>query len=264
MQVNQQILNQKRENDILRIHWRQAPVTCSRCGYTADAGLYDFMDISVHPEWKNVLLDGAFFQWICPECGECSELIYPCRYMDPAFRLTIVLRPGLDWASGAEAVNAMNSRAGGLGVPGYLRRAVGSFYSMQEIVRIREQNLDDRVVNLIKPLLIGQLQSEGKEIWNGFFTGLLPSDPRGKERGWVCYMSLDHDMDQAHEESVLWFDIHMADRTVERCGINRTAYRICEEMLQKSGAGEDDGRYHLYDLSWAIDFHNRQGEETNA
>ncbi len=40
-------------------------------------------------------------------------------------------------------------------------------------------------------------------------------------------------------------------------GINDTAYQICMNILADKDLVKDDGLFHLYDLSWSIDFHNR-------
>lgn len=235
-------------------------IECQHCGYTDQILQYRCMDISVHPEWKQELLQGEFFNWVCPQCGVYSELQYPCRYLDPERKVVVVLRPGLDFDDSQEVLEEMNENLGTLGCTGFLHRAAGNFFSMQEIVCIRDTVLSDKVINLIKPLIIGQLQSAGKEVWNGFFTGIgspVPVDSQGRAEENVMYMSEEGDLNEAYKEKILWFDIHMTDRSIESCGVNMTAYRLCQSMLERSESSFDDGRYHLYDLTWAIDFHNQ-------
>lgn len=71
----------------------------------------------------------------------------------------------------------MNRNLERLELPGMKRRAAGNFYAVQELVRAQDAGLDERVLQLVKPLIIGQLQSQGEVVWNGFFRGYPPRTP---------------------------------------------------------------------------------------
>lgn len=232
-----------------------ATVTCQHCGAEGQIQRFHTMEPALLPEVKQVLLDGSFFQWECPHCGACAEFCYPCRYFDQQSRLSAVLIP----QAGDEAVARANRLLDGLAAPGYLHRVAENFFSLQELLRVRDLELDDRVVQLIKPLLIGQLQMQGLEIWNAFFSHLQLLDETCDEpQSNVLYFS-QGEGEGLYREPVFWLDVHFTDGEVQQHGVNHTAYQLCQRMLEP--LGPDDGLYHLYNLSWAIDYHNQSQNE---
>lgn len=230
-------------------------VRCNQCGETFSMEQFTCFDMASDSCLKERLLAGTFFKWTCPKCGSYSELAYPSWYLDKEAGLCVILRPGLETGKEEDSLDEMNKRLEGLSIPGTRYRAVGNFYAMQEQVRICEANLDDRVVQLIKPLIIGQLQSGGMEVWNGFFINKQQPEESMAQDG-VIYLAENNDHVSAYEESVLWFDIYLTNGETLCQGINFKAYQLCRNQLYQRREEEDDGRFQLYDLSWAIEFHN--------
>lgn len=228
---------------------------CAKCGTVSETREYRGLDLSKNPEGKAELLKGEFFQWRCPECGLEADASYPCWYFDPAAKLGISLVPGIDSSTGDSAIQAMNQNLEGLSLPGMVHRAVGNFYAMQEAVRAQDAGLDHRTVQLVKPLIIGQLQSEGKEVWNGFFQGVSTPEPGEEPVHGVLYASQSQSPE--YGQPIYWYDIHLTSRTVIHAGVNETLFLMCQQMLERLGEQPDDGRFHLYDLNWAISCHNR-------
>lgn len=225
-----------------------ARLQCRECGFTGSFLQIHNIDVSVRPEWKMKLMED-FFEWECPQCGCQAQLCYPCRYFDPEMKLSVVVRPDAD----ADLIGAMNARLGAHPIPGFRRRLAEHFFSLREIVLMRDAGLDDRVVHLLKPLIIGRLQAMDYEIWDGFFSHLeVPVD--GAARDHVLYMNEEEEA--SFREPIFWFCIHLTDGETELHGINRTAYRLCSQTLVKHGDGRDDGAFHLYGLDWAIAVHN--------
>lgn len=238
---------------------RHSRCRCMQCGTISELEEYHGLDLTRYPEGKEELLKGEFFQWGCPKCGMGMKMdtAWPCWYFDPDGKLGIALVPGIDSSDGEDALQAMDRDLEGLGLPGMERRAVGNFYAMQEVVRAHDAGLDDREVQLVKPLIIGQLQSRGEVVWNGFFQGISVPEPDEEPVSGVLYASLDPDGIPAYGQPIYWYDIHLTDRTVIHAGANETLFLMCRQMLEQSGAQPDDGRFHLYDLNWAIRFHDR-------
>ena len=137
------------------------------------------------------------------------------------------------------------------------RRAVGNFYAMQELVRAQEAGIDHRLVQLIKPLIIGQLQSRGEMVWNGFFQGVSTPDPEEEPIHAVLYAAVGPDKTLEYGQPIWWYDIHLTDRRVVHSGVNQVVVQTCQQMLDQMDLPSDDGLFHLYDLNWAIDCHNR-------
>lgn len=230
---------------------------CQQCGEVSELLEYHGFDLVSNPGGKVVLEEGEFFKWRCPKCGFETDIAYPCWYLDPHAKLGVALIPDLTTGSEGDALQRMDQRLGELGRPDMIYRAVGTFFAVQELVHIRDADLDDRVIQLIKPLLIGQLQSQGEVVWNGFFVGAGKAAPGEQEPlNGVLYASEGPDM-SPYGKTIYWFDIHLTNRQVVRMGANEVLFRLCQGLLERTGnAGPDDGRFHLYDLNWAINVHN--------
>lgn len=236
---------------------RHSRSKCMQCGTISQVEEYHGLDLARHPEGKEELLKGAFFQWRCPKCGMEADTAWPCWYSDPQAGLSIALVPGIDSSTGAEAVQAMNRNLEGLGLPGMTRRTAGNFYAMQELVRAQDLGLDHRVIQLMKPLMIGQLQSAGEVVWNGFFQGVSTPDPESEPLHAVLYASIGPNKAPEYGQPVYWYDIHLTNRKIVHTGVNQVIFDMCRQMLDRLGEGPDDGTFRLYDLNWAISCHNR-------
>ena len=230
-------------------------VQCQHCSNVYPAQKINCFDIRLWPEGREVLDQGEFFHPVCPQCGAQAEISYPSRYIDRELGIAAVLTPGIENQDTDELLTRMNRNLEGLAPGGMEHRAVGNFYAMAEQLRIHRHNLNDKAVQLLKPLIIGNLQSQGLEVWNGFFMGLL--HPEGAEQlESTMYVSTQQNEDTVYTEDVYQFDIYLTNGDIIPQGINDTAYQIVMNILKSKGLEEDDGGFHLYDLSWAIDVHN--------
>ena len=165
------------------------------------------------------------------------------------------LIPGVEGQDTGELLQYMNRYMDRLALPGMEHRVVGNFYAMAEQMRIHRHRLNDRAIQLLKPFMIGGLQSRGFEVWNGFFTGIVhPKETKKMDD--TVYFSLQGEDPAVYAETVYQFNIYLTNGEVIPHGINDTAYRICMNILKEKGLAEDDGLFHFYDLSWAIDIHN--------
>ena len=242
------------------IHTTKTTVQCQRCGSIYPTRKIDCFDIGDWPEGRKMLEDGDFFHPRCPECGTISEISYPSRYIDKELGVAAVLVPGIEGQDIDAILESMNGNLEGLGLAGMEHRAVGNFYAMAEQQRIRQHRLNDRAVQLLKPFMIGFLQSQGYEVWNAFFTGILRPE-KAEKRESTVYFSISDNEAEVYGEDVYQFDIYLTNGEIMPQGINDTAYRVVMNMLRGKGLAEDDGLFHLYDLSWAIATHNSMGQE---
>lgn len=125
---------------------RYSQSKCMQCKTMGVLKEYHGLDLSVHPEGKEELLKGEFFQWRCDKCGLEADTAWPCWYYDPEAKLGISLVPGIDSSTGERAVQAMNQNLEGLPLSDMTRRVVGNFYAMQEQVRAQDLGIDHRVI----------------------------------------------------------------------------------------------------------------------
>lgn len=230
---------------------------CMKCQTIGELREYHGLDLSRCPDGKEKLLEGKFFQWRCPKCGLEADTAWPCWYFDPEAKLGVALVPGIDSSNAGEALQVMNRNLEGLELPSMKRRAAGNFYAVQELVQAQDAGLDERVLQLVKPLIIGQLQSQGEVVWNGFFQGVSTPDPAEEPLHAVLYASIGPDKAPEYGQPIYWYDIHLTNRNIIHTGVNQVVFDMCRQMLDRLGEEPDDGRFRLYDLNWAISCHNR-------
>lgn len=142
-------------------------VQCQRCSHIYLAQRINCVDTLLWPEGREVLEEGGFFHPVCPQCQAQAEVSYPSRYIDKELGCAAVLIPGIENQDTRPLFTQMNRHLEELALDGMERRAVGNFHAMAEQVRIHKHHLDDKAVQLLKPLIIGNLQSQGYEVWNG-------------------------------------------------------------------------------------------------
>lgn len=230
-------------------------VQCQHCNSVFTTQRINCIDTLLWPEGRQVLDEGEFFHPVCPQCQTRADLGYPSRYIDRELGIAAVLVPGIENQDTDGLFTHMNHYMDRLALKQMEHRAVGSFYAMAEQMRIHQHHLNDKAVQLLKPLIIGSLQSRGLEVWNGFFMGLLHPE-KAEQLDDTIYFSTQEDTADAYAEDVYRFHIYLTDGSIVPHGINDTAYKLCMNILEKKGLAEDDGLFHLYDLSWAINIHN--------
>lgn len=235
-------------------------VQCRHCHQSFTAQRINCFDTLLWPESRQVLEELTFFRPVCPHCQGMTELLYPSRYIDAELGVTAVLVPDIENQDADEQFSYLNRYLGILSNNCIQHRVVGNFYALAEQMRIRQHGLNDRAVQLLKPLIIGSLQSRGLEVWNGFFMNLIHPETAQKMNDTI-YFSTQEDQSKAYGEDIYQFDIYLTNGDIIPHGINDTAYQICMNIVDAKGFMEDDGQFHHYDLSWAINVHNSLHED---
>lgn len=233
----------------------ETTVQCQHCNHIYVVQRINCIDTLLWPEGRKVLDEEEFFHPVCPQCQTQAEISYPCRYIDKELGCAAVLVPNIENQDTDALLMHMNRSLGNLALSGMEHRAVGNFYAMAEQMRIHRHHLNDKAIQLLKPLIIGNLQSRGLEVWNGFFMGLIHPE-KAEQMTNTLYLSTQENSEDAYAEDVYQFDIYLTNGEILSQGINDTAYQISMNILQEKGLADDDGQFHLYDLSWAISIHN--------
>lgn len=231
-------------------------VQCRNCNSIFTAEMINSIDTFLWPEGREVLDEEKFFHPVCPQCQARAEISYRSRYFDRELGVAAVLIPGIEGTDTHEMFEHMSAYMDRLALPGMEHRAVGSFYAMAEQMRIHKYHLNDKAIQLMKPFIIGNLQSRGFEVWNGFFMERIHPE-KAEQLDDTIYFSTQEDQSNAYSEDIYQFYIYLTNGDVIPHGINDTAYQICMNILADKDLVKDDGLFHLYDLSWSIDFHNR-------
>ncbi len=230
-------------------------VQCCHCNELFVAQRINCFDMLLWPEGRQILNENEFFHPVCPHCHIATEIIYPSRYIDRELGIAAVLIPDIEHQDTDELFSSLNRYMGSLALNGVQHRAVGNFYALSEQMRIHKYHLNDKAVQLMKPFIIGNLQSRGYEVWNGFFMERVHPE-KAEQMDDTIYFSTQEDQSNVYCEDIYQFHIYLTNGDIILHGINDTAYQICMNILADKGLADDDGLFHLYDLSWSIHFHN--------
>ena len=136
----------------------KADLVCPHCKKKSTMTLRACVNVSLHPEEKQQVLDGSFFQYTCPACGEKISISYPILYDDMGKALMIYLLPD-ETEVALEKLNAQQSswsedmlKAAKV----CTMRAVRNINELCEKIKIYDAGLDDRYVELTKAFVFAQ------------------------------------------------------------------------------------------------------------
>ena len=130
--------------------------TCPRCGATITHTYRQFYEVSKRDHRiKDKLLHerGEFFESQCPKCGIRADIMYPLQYVDVDKKLNIFLMPigHPEEKKFLDNVEQYNIR------PGFATRLVADGDALVDKISIFDAGLDDRVVEICKILMWGDL-----------------------------------------------------------------------------------------------------------
>ncbi|MBR3057844.1 MAG: CpXC domain-containing protein [Clostridiales bacterium] len=143
-----------------------ADLTCRKCGKKSKVQLRACVNVSLHPEEKEQILNGSFFKFTCPDCGEQVSIMYPCLYDDMSLALMVYLLPD-DTEDALEKMNAQQDKWS----PEMLKaamvctmRAVRNTNELCEKIKIFDNGLDDRYIELTKAFVFSQFAKQNPDI----------------------------------------------------------------------------------------------------
>lgn len=165
-----------------------AEITCSHCGKKDTISLRACVNVSLHPEEKQQVLDGSFFMYTCPDCKEKTAVSYPLLYDDMGKALMIYLLPGQT----EEALAKLNAQQETWSedmlkaAKVCTMRAVRSINELAEKIKIADAGLDDRFVELSKAFVFAQFLKQ-----NPGFTAVQVLFERQEDKDGLVIFSKD-------------------------------------------------------------------------
>lgn len=123
-------------------------IECPHCKNKSERKPLSSINIDRTPEMRAKVQDLSCFRWRCPVCGTTSLIMDPCLYHDLANQFMVWLREDTP------------ERADFDPLAGYTLRWVVDFNGFREKINILERGLDDRAVEIMKYLLLAQLQRD--------------------------------------------------------------------------------------------------------
>ena len=143
-------------------------VVCPMCGELGKAEIYTSVNVTKNKEYREGVLGGGLFAWVCPSCGYQARLTYPILYNDMKNRFMVYLIPKIDrFQLCDKELEEKYSNIRHLN-----KRVVSDFNSFKEKIFIFESRLDDMAVELTK-VAISQTVSKklgGVEIAEGYLS----------------------------------------------------------------------------------------------
>ncbi|MBR4977685.1 MAG: CpXC domain-containing protein [Bacteroidales bacterium] len=124
----------------------EALAPCTNCGQQQKITVYRSINIADNPELKDKVKDGSLFLWECPHCKQVNLAKYETLYHDPDAKLMVWLIPSGEISETQMQAITMHTKAMG----GYTLRRVNDMGSLMEKVLIRDAELDDVVIEMVK------------------------------------------------------------------------------------------------------------------
>jgi hypothetical protein len=122
------------------------------CEHGFDADVPDAVDLGEKPEVEEAILQGEFLSIRCPNCGKVLKPEFPVYIEDPQAENSIFFVPELDRSAYFRGALAYSLREAN-------RVAIG-YEELVEKFRIKQCNLDDRVVEIVKYYLLSKIMED--------------------------------------------------------------------------------------------------------
>lgn len=123
---------------------------CPHCGHESARKVLTNINVDKTPELRAAVQDLSCFRWVCPNCGVSSLVVDSCLYHDMSNQFMVWLSP----EGKPQGVDGINPLAA------YTLRYVEDLNSFREKINVLERGLEDRAVELMKLLLLFQLQKD--------------------------------------------------------------------------------------------------------
>lgn len=133
----------------------ESTYTCPECGEISGLTLWKSINVNLNPELKPLLLDGSLLTFTCPICSFTQGVSYPLLYHDPAARFMVWLMPDDD--NGTDELNYTGFGKAARLMKGYRLRVVDTFDRLLEKIFIFDNELDDRVLEILRSILLNSV-----------------------------------------------------------------------------------------------------------
>ena len=143
-------------------------IACLKCKKKSDFEFYGSINTMLDPTLKQRVKNFDIFKFICPHCGseqfvnysflyhqmEDKVMIFYCQDEEEVAKVRSLYADDFDTALNAQGESET------IDTTGYRRRIVIGADNLVEKIRIFDAGLEDRLVEIYKVLLYGQMQAE--------------------------------------------------------------------------------------------------------
>ncbi|GAA6291413.1 hypothetical protein F200043G1_41870 [[Clostridium] innocuum] len=174
----------------------------------------------MEPQFRKELLEGVFFKKACPSCGKINTFLHTMIYVDKKHRFVLLVKPKSDLTDKDFSIFQSEKNC--------IRRYLCDPSQVAEKIRMLEDKLDDRAMELLKLKIILREKKKGR----------LPKN--------VVY--------QDQETDTVWFHVQH-DEVEDVIGIWKTSYdAICSKLPPQKNQFEEIDSY------WAVDYLKQSNE----
>lgn len=169
--------------------------SCSKCGRQESV----FLPQIITEKHREKAEDLSLFKWTCPQCGHLLKLLYPCMYLNRSKRILIWYVDELQETQRLEEEITPELKQETVW---FTKRFCRTLEEFGEKIRVLEQGLDDRTLELLKITIFARLHVADKtlehiyfyrkdEIGNLEFTLLYSEGPKGITVNGTMYQEID-------------------------------------------------------------------------
>ena len=146
-------------------HTATVTITCPKCGKNHPFEIWDSVNTTLDPDMKEKVASGEIFRFTCPSCGAEVQVNYNLLYHQMDDRIMIQFAPDKRTAEEYKKIisgpaKAMEGMFEEFWDSHYLTRIVRTIFGLQEKIQIFDADLDDRIVEIFKLLLLYQTVQE--------------------------------------------------------------------------------------------------------
>ncbi|MEG0470203.1 MAG: CpXC domain-containing protein [Longicatena sp.] len=127
-------------------------LTCTQCMFHTYRKSETLILSDFEIQGREQLLNDTFFTFQCPRCGHLIEFIHPLAYIDKDHKFVLYIKSKKDFKESDHALykDDVTSR----------KRYISNHNEIAEKIRIFEDDLDDRCIEIIKFKLVHHLEKQ--------------------------------------------------------------------------------------------------------
>lgn len=136
-------------------------ITCPHCQKEGEFKIFSSVNTNINPELKEKIITGEIFVYKCPHCSEETLINYGMLYHDVEKHLMVqYVTNQEELKSATDMYNnvGMENIEGGdkiiKSLENYKKRIVTSQEALAEKILIEEENLDDKIVEVLKVMYL--------------------------------------------------------------------------------------------------------------
>ncbi|WP_294578998.1 CpXC domain-containing protein [uncultured Thomasclavelia sp.] len=115
-------------------------ISCVHCLESGEKEIYPIINGQKDLKAKKEIMDEDLFYYYCLHCGHYQRILYECVYYDPVLKYALILS-----SNGPKLLKKV-----GLDLKDYEIRFVSDVRELKEKIIIKENGLDDRIIEIMK------------------------------------------------------------------------------------------------------------------